>query len=169
MTPTTETTAASEASAVKVIEQVVKQSQKVLNLETGEDTQITVVQTKYIAPSYEPKYGTEAEFETALFDAASSLMGTNAKRIDAFLYRATQDSYQAGKTAALSAGKFLTSDLKARIIQVMRGNVAFAEASAKDCYDRWVSGYLGTRGEGAKNGATKVLRAAEDMGDFGDL
>lgn len=165
MTPQENTITAKPA----ILTQSLKQSQKVLDLSTGdEDATISVLQTKYFAPAYDAKYGTEAEFEEALFLAAAELIQPKSKQIEALLYRATQDSYQAGKIAAMATGNYLTSDLKAKIVQVMRGNQAFVDLSAKECYERWKSGYMGARGDGPKAGATKVLATAKDLGDGTD-
>lgn len=156
-----------ETPSIKVTE--VTQSQKVLDLATGdEEAIIKVKQNKYEVPAYDSKFGTTQEFETALFTAAAELIQPKSKQIEALLYRATQDSYQAGKIAAMATGNYLTSDLKAKIVQVMRGNQAFVDLSAKECYERWKSGYMGARGDGPKAGATKVLATAKDLGDGTD-
>lgn len=164
MTPTNETNGLKKQPEVLV--QDLKQVQKVMDLATGsEDATITVVCKRYAAPVYDEKEygGTEAEFEAALFKAATELVQPVSKQIESFLYRATQDSYQAGKTEALAAGNFLTSDLKGRIVQVMRGNQAFVDLTAKECFERWKAGYAAK-----KAGATKVLETAKALGDFGD-
>lgn len=158
-----------EAAAAKIVilTQALKQQQKVMDLESGkEDATIDVVMTKYIAPDYDSaKFAplSEQEFEESLFETARSLVQPVAAQIQAFLIKATSDSYQAGKATALAGGDYVTSELKAKIVQVMRGNQNFVDISAKDCFERWKAGYLAK-----KPGATKVLDTAKALGDFGD-
>lgn len=155
------------AELVKIITQTTKQQQKVMDLETGkEDATIEVVMTKYIAPEYDAtKFSplTASEFESVLAERSAELIQPVSAQIAAFLNAATSASYQAGKTAALATGNYLTAELKARIIQVMRGNQAFVELSAKDCFERWKAGFMAK-----KTGAFKVLETAKALGDFGD-
>jgi hypothetical protein len=155
-----------KSKVVSIKATVTKQQQKVMDLESGkEDATIEVSMTKYTAPEYDATTfdGTEAEFNEAVITAASELIQPPAARLAAFLNYATSASYQAGKAAALATGNFLTSDLKARIVQVMRGNQAFVDMSAKDCFERWKTGYLAK-----KTGALKILDVAKSLGDFGD-
>lgn len=135
-------------------------SQNVLNLETNEEEKIVVSSNRYELPKYDDKiHGTKDEYWTAAMVAAQALVNPAEKQIDALLYRATQDSYQAGKATALSAGKFLTQDLKTNIVQIMRGNNAYADMSASDCFAKWKAGY-----KEQKAGAVKILTMAQDMG-----
>lgn len=140
-----------------------KPKQKVLNLADGAEAEIEVISKKYEAPAYSEKYGTVEQFEKALFHEAAKLVQPVGKQIDAFLKMATAESYQAGKAEALAKGDYLTSELRGKIVQVMRGNQAFVDLSAKDCFDRWMAGYLAK-----KPGAYKVLDTAKALGDFGD-
>jgi hypothetical protein len=142
------------------------QQQKVMDLESGrEDATIEVKMTKYTAPEYDSaKYDlTEEEFNAAVMEKAAELIQPASARLAAFLNYATSASYQAGKAAALATGNYLSSDLKARIVQVMRGNQSFVDLSAKDCFERWKAGYLAK-----KAGALKILDVAKSLGDFGD-
>lgn len=150
--------------AVEITKQELKQVQKVMDLETGnEDATITIVQTKFVAPAYSEEVygGTEELFNAELFKAATALIQPISKQVDAMLYRATQDSYQSGKDAALKGGNFLTQDLRGKIVQVMRGSQAFADLSAKDALDYWKKGYMDK-----KPGAVKVLQTAQALGGF---
>jgi|SRR5712671_6828058 len=154
--------------AVEILVQTLKQSQKVMDLETGdENATIDLVMKKYIAPEYDAKTHaplTEEEFNAVVLESAAALVQPVGEQIKAFLNKATSDSYQAAKTAALAKGNFLTTDLKARIIMVMRGNQNFADNSAKECFDKWKAGFMAK-----KAGATKVLDTAKALGDFDDL
>lgn len=146
---------------------VLKPKQKVLNTDTGETVDIEIVQTKYTAPSYnEKEYGGTPElFEAAVYEAARSLMPNKAAELQAFLTAATSASYQSGKLAAMAAGPYLGPDLKAKIVQVMKGNQAFADITASECFDRWLAGF-----KAKKSGAFDVLTKAKSLfGDFGDL
>lgn len=149
--------------------------QKVFDLAINEESEITVESVRYEAPAYDAKVGgwkngetlvtgTAEEFEAGLLAAASALIQPVSKQIEAFLYRATQESYQDGKTKALSTGNYLTQDLRGKIVQIMRGNNTYADMKATDCFDRWKTGYLA-----GKPGAIKVLTMAQDFGEFGDL
>lgn len=165
MTPTTETTATA-IDPTAILKTVLKQKQKVMDLETGnEGAEIELVYPKYLAPEYDAtKFpGTAEEFEKAVLENAMALVSPISEQIKSFLNYATSAGYQTAKTAALATGNYLSSDLKARIIQVMRGNQAFAELPAKECYDRWKAGFMAK-----KVGAFKVLETAKALGDFGD-
>lgn len=176
MTPT-ENVTQTKPFALKVTE--LKPKQNVLDLETNEDAAIEVKSVRYEAPVFQtgktpestgwtctidgkPQFvpGTAEEFEQALYNAAEALIQPRSKQIEAFLYRATQESYQAGKAAALAAGNYLTQDLRKRIVSIMSMMNAYAEVSASDCYKRWLSGYK----EG-KPGALKLLKMAQDQTD----
>lgn len=150
---------------IKVV--AISQAQKVMDLDSGsEDAQITVKQNRYFAPTYDEKEfgGTEAEFQSAVLEAAKELVNPVEKQIDALLYRATQDSYQSGKAAALAGGNYLSSDLKGKIVQVMRGNQAFVDVSASDCFAKWKAGYMAK-----KPGAFNILTTAQNLGVFDDI
>lgn len=152
------------SKAVSIIVTDVSQTQKVMDLATGnEDAQITVAQKRYFAPEYDAKEygGTPEEFSQAVLEAASELVTPQAKQIQALLNYATSQSYQEGKAAALATGNFLTQDLKARIVQVMRGNQAFVDDSASDCFKKWKVAFAEK-----KAGAIKILDIAKTIGDF---
>lgn len=135
-------------------------TQSVLNLETNEEEKIVVSSVRYELPKYDSVvHGSPEEFLNSAMAAAQLLVNPVEKQVDALLYRATQDSYQSGKLAALSAGKYLTQDLRTNIVQIMRGNNAYADMSASDCFVKWKSGY-----KEQKPGAIKVLTMAQDMG-----
>lgn len=136
--------------------------QKVLNLDTNEDMEIAVISKRYELPKYDKAiHGEKPEFLKAAMIAAEKLVQPIDEQIDALLYRATQSSYQAGKTLALSGGNFLTSDLRGKIVQIMRANAKFADESASDCFKMWLAGY-----KEKKTGAVKILTMAQDFGDF---
>lgn len=139
-------------------------NQKVMDLATGnEDATVTINQQKYSAPEYDAEVygGTVEEFNDAVYAAALEVVSPVTKRTDALLYRATQESYQSGKAAALSGGNFLTQDLKTRIVQVLRGNQAYADAKASDAFLAWKTAFMAK-----KAGAIKVLDIAKTIGDF---
>lgn len=149
-----------------ILSVLIKQVQKVMDLSTGnEDTTINVDYSKLTIPDYDSEEygGTIEEFYAALAKSAEELVSPVQKRIDALLKFATAENYQNAKTSALATGNFLTSDLKGRIVQVMRGNQAFVELSAKECFERWKIGFMAK-----KAGAIKVLDLAKTMGEFGD-
>jgi hypothetical protein len=142
--------------------QKITQTQKVTDLATGvDDFPIELKYEKYTLPSYDPKFGTENQFLAGLFTAVQNLVADKTTQLEALLYRATQDSYQNGKAAALSTGEYLTSELKAKIVQVMKSNQAFMELTAKECVDKWKAGFIAK-----KPGALKILDTAKALGDF---
>lgn len=144
--------------------QKMKQVQKVMDLDTGnEGAEITLEYVKYTVPTYTEKEfgGTEAEFEQAILEAASNLVQPVSAQILALTNKATQDEYQNAKATALATGNFLSTDLKGRIVQVMRGNQAYQERTAKECFDLWKAGFMAK-----KPGAVKVLDIAKTIGDF---
>lgn len=146
-----------------IITQNVKQAQTVVDLSTGDESaKIELKYTKYVVPEFDAKkYGTRESFDAALFTAAQALVNPVSVQVEALVYRATQDSYQAGKTAALAAGDYLTSELKSKIVQVMKGNQAFVDTSASDCFARWKAGFIAK-----KAGALKILDTAKALGGF---
>lgn len=146
---------------IKVVN--INQPQKVMDLSTGnEEAVIYVKQEKFTAPEYDSKiHGTVEEFYRDLMAAAQALVQPVAAQIEALVFRATQDSYQAGKAAVLATGDYLTAELKAKIIQIMRGNAAFNDKSAKECFDLWKVGFMAK-----KTGALKILENARSLGDF---
>lgn len=153
--------------AVEIVVSDVSQTIKVMDLKTGnEEFGLVVKQSKFAAPVYsvEEYGGTPELFEEALFAAACQLVSPRPKQIDALLYRATQESYQSGKSAALATGEFCTQDLKQKIVQVMRGNAHYVENSASECFSKWKAGFAAK-----KPGALKILDLAKSFGDFGDL
>lgn len=139
------------------------QQSGLMNLANGEDATISISQTKYFAPEYdEAEYGgTKDEFDSAVYEAALEVVWPTAKRTEALLSKATSDSYQAGKTAALATGNYLTQDLKQRIVQVLRSNQAYADAKASDAFNAWKTAFLAK-----KAGAVKVLDIAKTIGEF---
>lgn len=137
-----------------------KPKQKVLNLETNEDAEIEVISQRFELPKYDAAvHGTRADFARSAMLAASALVQPVEQQIDALLYRATQNSYQAGKATALASGNFLTQDLRTNIVQIMKGNNAYADFSASECFNKWKAGFAEK-----KPGAIKVLTMAQDMG-----
>lgn len=164
MTPQSTTEALTKNPTILI--QTLKQKQKVMDLETGDESaEIELVYDKYVAPEYSAKEygGSEALFLDALLIAASELVQPVSKQIDAFLTKRQSDNYQVAKAKALSGGNFLTADLKGKIVQVMKGNQAFVDMNAADCFKRWKDGY-----KAQKAGAFKVLETAKALGDFGD-
>jgi len=136
--------------------------QKVMNLDTNEETEITVTSQRFEAPDYdEALYASTEEFETDLLHTVMALVTPKAKQIEAFLKYATSESYQSGKSAALATGNFMSSELRGRLVQIMRGNNAFAEMSASDAYKYWLNGY-----KEKKPGALKLLKTAQDSADI---
>lgn len=151
-----------ETVEIKAI--ALKQKQSVLDLETGNDVDIEVVYNRYVVPDYDEKYGTPEEFTKKLLSEASKMVTPAEAKITALVNYASSQSYQEGKKAALNGGKYLTQDLRSKIVQIMRANSAFADLSAKDCFDRWKSGYLAK-----KAGAVRILAMATESEDFSDL
>jgi len=137
-------------------------TQSVLNLDTNEDAKITVSSKKYELPKYDKAiHGSESEFLAAAKAAVLKLVQPESAVVDALLKYATSESYQAGKQAALANGNYLTSDLRSKIVQIMRGNNKFADYSASECFSTWLSGY-----KEKKPGAIKILTMAQDFGEF---
>lgn len=145
-----------EKVAGSVVDVEVKQKVSVFDLDAGEDTDITIVYRKYSAGKY----------DEATLEQAQKLVQPVAKQIDALLYRAQQESYQEGKKKALSAGRYLTSDVISKGADFLRANVAsFADVSAKDAKTRFTDGVKNN-----KPGAMKVLQiVSQDSSEFGDF
>jgi hypothetical protein len=139
--------------------------QAVTDLVSGKDTNIEVAYSKFSVPVFDAaKHGDDEEkFWGHLFVAARKLVTPVSVQVEALLYRATQDSYQAGKTKALATGDFLTSELRAKIVAVMRGYASYADLSAKDAYERWTDGF-----RAAKPGALKILVTAKALTGSGE-
>lgn len=136
-----------------------EQSPKVLDLTTGAETTVKISQDKYSFATIPEGVDEETFYKDALSEAAS-LVGSAKDQAVALLAYATSQSYQDGKVKAMASGNYLTSGLKAQIVQVMRGNQAFVDLSAKECFDRWTAGYIAK-----KPGAAKVLETAKALGE----
>lgn len=112
--------------------QTVKQPVTVIDLNTGEETKVTIEYNRYSAKS---------PITLATLEAAKELVGNEENQAAAFIAYASSQSYQVGKVAAFSGGNYLTPELKSRIVAIVKQLNTFADVSAKDCYTRWLAGY----------------------------
>lgn len=142
MTEVKETPKTSEVQVV-IKEQKIKQALTVTDLETGDDTaKVDNSYSKFTAPAYDKKYGTMAQFEEALFKLAESLVQPISNRIDALLYRATQDSYQAGKVAAFASGNYLSPELRGKVTEIITSSSPkYANEKAVVVFGAWKAAF----------------------------
>lgn len=137
-----------------------------LNLETMQEEGVEVSRTEYKAPAYDPKEHGDDEnaFTAAVLAAAEALVGSVSNRIDALLRYASQMSYQDGKTAAFSNGKYLTREIANTVCTIMQANSKFADMGKGDVLNAFKAGVLA-----GKPGALKVLKLAQEMTAAADL
>lgn len=147
---------------VAIIATELKQPQTVLDLDKNEDAKITLVYNKYERNEKAPI--------AAQIAAANKLVSPEEKRVEALCKFATTEAYQAAKAAELAKGNYLTSQLRTKIVGIMQGLDAFAELSAKDCFERWMTGYKDKTNEKRRTSALKLLDRARAAGEeFSDL
>jgi len=132
------------ADLPKIKEQKIPQKLTVSDLDSGEDTQVTNNYIKYSAPSYDKKFGTVEQFTAVLLKLASDLVQPVSEQVEALLYRATQNSYQAGKVAAFAAGNYLSPELKAKVIEIITSSSPkYATAKGSVVFDAWKAAFSG--------------------------
>lgn len=149
--------------AIKAVE--LKQKQSVMDLETGRDADIELVYSRFVAPEWDGKTGTEEEHEKALLSEAAKLVPGAMAKVNAFITFAASQSYQNAKREALAKGNYLTQELRSKIVVFMRSMEQFADLSAKDCFERWKAGYLA-----GKPAAKKILSIVQqDTNEFDEL
>jgi hypothetical protein len=136
-----------------------KPKQKFINLDTGNLDQIEVKSYKYDLVPFDPKvHGTKEEYFKHAARYAAQLVHPIDKQVEAFLKYATSESYQAGKTAALQGGNFLTPEVKSTIGDILKAKTQFADLTKGECYERWEAGY-----KEKKPAALAILKQAQDM------
>lgn len=171
------------AVAVKV--QAVKQPITVTDLSTGDDSaKLTLNYNRYTAPDYDKgKHGPdETAFYARLMELATALVNPVSAQIDALLYRATQDAYQAAKVTAYAAGtpgQYLSPELKSAITMVVKqSGTRYADASNSDAFNSWKAAFTSqVQFDGKsfdadqvakrKAGADRVLATAQALSDSG--
>jgi hypothetical protein len=171
-------------AALALKQQKTAQKLKVTDLTTGvDDAEITNNYVKYSVPEYDAKkYGPREGFIKRLMELALSLVSPVENQIDALLYRATQDSYQAGKVAAYAtgtAGQYLSPELKAAITMVVKqGGTRYADASNSEAFAAWKAAFTSQASFDGKTfdaeqiakrkaGADRTLATAQALSDSG--
>lgn len=144
----------------------VKLKQSVLNLDTNKDEDIEFKQSRYTVRDFDPKTdGDIATFTKKVLSEVSKLVQPVENQIQALLNYATSQSYQTGRAAALAGGKYLTQELRSKIVVFMRAQPQFSDLSAKDAFARWQEGFVAK-----KAGAIKILAiVSADSNEFSDL
>ena len=125
------------------IQKVPQKIKGLTDLTTGaDDAEVVNNYTKYTAPSYEAKYGTREQFHHALLNLAGALVQPIEEQVEAFLYRATQNSYQAGKFEAFKGGNYMTPELKAQLVTVMAAQLpSLAGEKTATIFATWKAGF----------------------------
>ena len=145
----------------KPIESVeLKQTQKVINLDTQEEQDITLVYSKF-----SPNPATAIALQLA---EIGKLVTPDSERVLALCNYASSQAYQVAKAKELAKGNFLTAAIRSAITGLMGNMVAYAENSAKDNFGRWLAGY-----KAKKVSAVKLLDLAKasisEKSEMGDL
>ncbi len=182
-TMTPEVNNALASVAIKV--QAVKQPITVTDLSTGDDqAKLALNYSRYTAPDYDAaKHGKdEAAFYARLMELATALVNPVSVQVDALLYRATQEAYQAAKVTAYSSGtpgQYLSPELKAAITMVVKqSGTKYADASNSDAFNSWKAAFTSqVQFDGKsfdaeqvakrKAGADRVLATAQALSDSG--
>ena len=137
-----------------------KQKQTVINLDTQEETEISLVYSKF---SPNPKLPVAAQLAEI-----AKMVTPDSERILALCAYASSQAYQIAKARELAKGNYLTSQIRSAITGLMGNMVAYAENSAKDNFGRWLAGY-----KAKKASAVKLLDLAKasisEKSEMGDL
>lgn len=154
---------------LEIYKQVTKQKQNVLNLDSGKDEAIEVLQCTYIVPDFNADLHIDLEkYNAAKLAAASSLVQPVEKQADALLKFAANEVYAVSKRTALASGNYMTQELKTQLVKMLRMRPAFADDSAKEIFDRWEAGFAKQNPNAIKylNDARTILNAGtpEDEG-----
>lgn len=137
------------SGTLEIFKQVNKQKQEILNLDSGKEEEITVLQATFIVPDFDANiHGSLERYEAAKIAAAQSLVQPVSKQADALLKYAASDIYQESKRSALSAGNFMSQDLKSVLVTMLKARPAFKQPNAegkiptaKDVFERWMKGF----------------------------
>ncbi|MGB8840048.1 MAG: hypothetical protein WCC64_03155 [Aliidongia sp.] len=128
---------------------------------------IKVTSVPYTVPALNLEVGIEekVQFKGSAFSVKNPnasvvqdllvLLGDVPAQTSALCAALKSASYQVAKAAAMG-DKYLDSNLRTKIVQIMKGTEQFGALDAKECYDRWVSGY-----KAKKPGAMKILEQAQ--------
>ena len=147
-------------AAMKLVETLLKQKQSFLNLDSGEDDEITVTTKKYTVPD-----GMDV---AAAMKQAQTLVQPVERQLAALLKFAESESYQESKNSALTKGNYLTSGIKSKLVQILQTSDTFANMKAKDVFERWYTGYKSADVK-KKAAANKVLDRARASEEYDDL
>lgn len=155
-TKNTETKETPKTLTILVTEQ--KLNVPVIDLDTVEEKKVEVIRKLFVIPS-----GMD---EKTAHNEASKLVQPQTEQTKALLNYASSKSYQDSKGAALSKGNFLTSALRSKIVAIMSQHEAYSELSAKDCFERWLTGF-----KAKKPAAQKFLDMAKasEQDELADL
>ena len=66
---------------------------------------------------------------------------------------------------ALAGGDYVTAELKAAIVQLLRGNQNFVDFNAKECFERWQGAMLDTANPKRQAGARRLLVTAKNVAE----
>lgn len=119
-----------------------------LNLELGVEEKVTFKGSAFSVPR------PEHHNASTVRDLLDRLGNTNIQ-IDALCAALKSQSYQVAKATAMG-DKYLDSNLRTRIVTIMKGTEQFGSLTAGECYERWVSGY-----KLKKPGAMRILEQAQ--------
>jgi len=144
-----------------VVETELKQKQTVLDLDSGTDAEILLIYKKFTANDKAPV--------TVQLAAAAKLVSPDEKRVEALCAYATSQAYRVAKEGALSKGNYLSAQLRSKIVGIMQNLDAFSELSAKECFERWLSGYKDKANVKRQASAAKLLERAKATEEFSDL
>lgn len=139
-----------------------EQKQNVLNLDLGENSEITVTTKTVSWKTAKDKDGKDVEPTTAeKLKVLQTLVSPAEKQVEALEKFFASESYRVSKEEALSKGNFLTQNLKSGIVNYLSAAYAqFSDLSAKEIFSRWLTGYK------AKNkNAIEVLNRIKAAGE----
>ena len=147
-----------------IVTQELKQKQTVLNLDTMEDSEISLIYNKVVPNN-------EAPIEVQL-SAATELVSPVEKRVTALCNFATSENYRAAKEAALATGNYMNSALRSALTGIMGGIAAFSENKAGANFDYWKDAYKDKANPDRQAKAKKLLDRAKllvDTEEFGSM
>lgn len=147
-----------------IYEKDMKPKQKVLNLDTMEDSEIQLFYKEY-------SINTDAPIQETL-KAALKLVQPAEKQAAALCRYASQEAYKSAKEAALAKGNYMSSALKSALTDIMARVTAYADNKAADNFAYWAEAYKDKANPERQAKAKKLLERAKmlvDSEEFGTM
>lgn len=155
---------AKQEPVVHIYEKDMKPKQKVLNLDTMEDSEIQLFYKEY-------SINTDAPIAEVL-KAAQKLVQPAEKHAKALVEFASREAYKLAKEKALSVGNYMSTALRGALTDIMSRITQFADNKAADNFAYWAEAYKDKANPERQAKAKKLLERAKmlvDSEEFGTM